>query len=261
MLNALPFLERDLGGLTPAARFRRALAAVDELIYAEIAERRSGGDTAERDDVLSLLLRARPRGRLADDRRGAARRADHACSPPATRPPPPGSPGPSSGCSRTPRVMERLCASLDDEAYLDAVVKETLRLRPVMVDVARKLTREIELGGWRLPAGTLVLPAIAARARTSRPVPAARRAPARALPRRQGGGVRVAPVRRRRPALHRGRRSLRWRCARCSARCCAACGCGRRRSGPSAAYPARDRGAGAWLPRDRGGAVPATSSA
>jgi cytochrome P450 len=42
------------------------------------------------------------------------------------------------------------------------VVKETLRVRPVVVDVARKLTREIEIGGWRLPAGTLVLPAIAA---------------------------------------------------------------------------------------------------
>jgi cytochrome P450 len=28
--------------------------------------------------------------------------------------------------------------------------------------VARKLTRELELTGWRLPAGTLVLPAIAA---------------------------------------------------------------------------------------------------
>ena len=42
------------------------------------------------------------------------------------------------------------------------MVKETLRLRPVVVDVARKLTREIELGEWRLPAGTLVLPAIAA---------------------------------------------------------------------------------------------------
>ena len=41
---------------TPAARFRRALAAVDELIYAEIADRRAADDAEERDDVLSLLL-------------------------------------------------------------------------------------------------------------------------------------------------------------------------------------------------------------
>ena len=42
---------------------------------------------------------------------------------------------------RTPRVMERLLDSLDDDEYLDAVVKETLRIRPVIMDVARKLTR------------------------------------------------------------------------------------------------------------------------
>jgi len=41
------------------------------------------------------------------------------------------------------------------------VVEEMLRVRPVVVDVARKLTRETEVAGWRLPAGTLVLPAIA----------------------------------------------------------------------------------------------------
>jgi cytochrome P450 family 135 len=40
-------------------------------------------------------------------------------------------------------------------------VKETLRVRPVIVDVARMLTRDTEVAGWQLPAGTLVLPAIA----------------------------------------------------------------------------------------------------
>src|SRR5215208_1517298 len=59
VLNWLPFFERDLGGLTPAARFRKALAAVDELIYAEIADRRASEEVEERDDVLSLLLAAR----------------------------------------------------------------------------------------------------------------------------------------------------------------------------------------------------------
>jgi cytochrome P450 len=62
---------------------------------------------------------------------------------------------------RTPRVLERLTASLDDDEYVDAVVKETLRVRPVVVDVARKLTRDTEVAGWHLPAGMLVLPAIA----------------------------------------------------------------------------------------------------
>jgi cytochrome P450 family 135 len=160
-LDWLPFMQRDLGGLTPAARFRRAVAEVDELIYAEIAERRSLGPAAtERDDVLTLLLGARHEdgSPMTDvelrDELMTLLTAGHETT--------------ATGLSwaferllRTPRVLARLLESLDDDEYLDAVVKETLRVRPVVVDVARKLTREIELDGWRLPAGTLVLPAIA----------------------------------------------------------------------------------------------------
>jgi Cytochrome P450 len=52
-------MRRDLGGVTPAARFRRALGEVNSLIYAEIGDRRAAREAEERDDVLSLLLRAR----------------------------------------------------------------------------------------------------------------------------------------------------------------------------------------------------------
>src|SRR6185436_4863180 len=38
--------------------FRRAMDRVDELIYGEIAARRSADDLEERDDVLSMLLAA-----------------------------------------------------------------------------------------------------------------------------------------------------------------------------------------------------------
>ena len=160
VLNWLPFMDRDLGGFTPAARFRRALAAVDELIYAEIAERRDTPNGDQRDDVLSLLLRARHEDGSAmtdtelRDELMTLLTAGHETT--AT-----GLAWAFERLLRTPRVLERLTESLDDDDYLDAVVKETLRVRPVIVDVARKLTRDTEVAGWRLPAGTLVLPAIA----------------------------------------------------------------------------------------------------
>jgi cytochrome P450 family 135 len=157
-LDWLPFMQRDLGGITPAARFRRTLAVVDELIYAEIAERRTA---PEGDDILSLLLAARHEdgSPMSDvelrDELMTLLTAGHETT--------------ATGLSwaferllRNPGPMRRLLDSLDEDDYLDAVVKETLRVRPVVADVARKLTRDVEIGGWQLPTGTLVLPAIAA---------------------------------------------------------------------------------------------------
>jgi len=65
---------------------------------------------------------------------------------------------------RNPRVLTRLRDSVaaGEDAYLDATIKETLRARPVIVDVARKLTAPLSLAGYELPAGTFVMAAIAA---------------------------------------------------------------------------------------------------
>jgi cytochrome P450 len=161
-LDWLSFMQRDLGGLSPAARFRKAQAKVDELIYAEIADRRAALDShGERDDVLSLLLAARHEDGtpMTDvelrDELVTLLMAGHETT--------------ATGLSwaferllRNPPVLERLLGSLDDDEYLDAVVKETLRVRPVVADVARVLQAPIELAGYRLPAGTLVLAGITA---------------------------------------------------------------------------------------------------
>ena len=44
--------------------------------------------------------------------------------------------------------------------YADAVVKETLRLRPVVAIVLRRLLEPLEVAGHELPAGTAVAPCI-----------------------------------------------------------------------------------------------------
>ncbi|HEY3491816.1 MAG TPA: cytochrome P450, partial [Solirubrobacterales bacterium] len=66
--------------------------------------------------------------------------------------------------SRNPAVLAKLRDSLaaGEEDYLAATVKEVLRARPVIVDVARKLKAPATIGGYELPEGTFVLAAIAA---------------------------------------------------------------------------------------------------
>jgi cytochrome P450 len=64
---------------------------------------------------------------------------------------------------RNPRVLTRLREELDGgdgDAYLEAVAKETLRLRPVIDAVERTLTEPRTVAGWELPAGINVFPGI-----------------------------------------------------------------------------------------------------
>ena len=162
---AFPMLRRDLGRFSPWARFLRAREALDEFIYEEIALRRAevaAGD-GEHDDVLSLLLEARHDDGtpMSDeelrDELVTVLGAGHETT--AT-----GLAWAMERLLRTPEALERLRGSIaaGEDDYLDATIKETLRARPVIVDVARKLTAPLSIGGYELPAGTYVLPAIAA---------------------------------------------------------------------------------------------------
>jgi cytochrome P450 len=65
---------------------------------------------------------------------------------------------------RHPGALARVREGLDEpkDAYRTAVFKEALRVRPVIHNVARRLTEPIELGGYRLPAGVAVLPSVGA---------------------------------------------------------------------------------------------------
>lgn len=53
-----PILQRDLGAWSPGGRFTRFKQGIDQLLYAEIQERRHNPDPT-RSDILSLLLAAR----------------------------------------------------------------------------------------------------------------------------------------------------------------------------------------------------------
>jgi cytochrome P450 len=60
--------------------------------------------------------------------------------------------------SRHPDVLARVRAR--EDAYLDAVIKEVLRVRPVLSIVARKTLQPFVVGGWTLPPGVHVTPCI-----------------------------------------------------------------------------------------------------
>ena len=106
---------------------------------------------------------------------------------------------------RTPRVMGRAVEAADagDDAYLDALGKEVLRLRPVVADVARKLMRDEEVGGYDGSRGHAAAAGDHRAPPPPRPVGAPAGAAARALHRRPAHAVLLDPVRRRDPALHR----------------------------------------------------------
>ena len=146
----------------PPWRFlRRRLEAADALLYAEIAERRADADLAERPDVLAMLVRAADAdGRRMDDRELRDQLMTLLAA------------GHDTTATALSWALERLTrnpAALDkavqaardgDDEYLDAVAKETLRIRPVVFDVGRKLTAPIDLHGYHLPAGVMVAPGI-----------------------------------------------------------------------------------------------------
>jgi cytochrome P450 len=163
VITAFPALRRNLGRWSPWTRFLRARKALDEFIYEEIGIRRAEAEGGERDDVLSLLLSARDEdgAPMSDeelrDELVTVLGAGHETTATALA-------WAIERLLRNPTVLARLRESIatGEDDYLDATIKETLRARPVILDVARKLTAPARVGGYDLPAGTFVLPAIAA---------------------------------------------------------------------------------------------------
>jgi cytochrome P450 len=152
------------GGLTMRTwqRLAPTVRRVDAIVYDEIDRRRADPHVAERDDILSMLLQARdedgrpmPDEHLRDEL-VTLLAAGHETTATALG-------WALERLVREPRAMDRLVDEVrsgDGEEYLDAVVKETLRLRTVVPFSLRQLTTPVTIGGWDLPAGVRVAPCI-----------------------------------------------------------------------------------------------------
>jgi cytochrome P450 len=149
------------GGRGMFARFETQLREVDELLFAEIAEHRERPDLAEREDILSMLMRAefedgsRMEDRELRDQLMTLLLAGHETTATALA-------WTFDLLLRHPVALARLRESLaaGEEDYLRATISESLRLRPVIPLAGRRLAKELVADGLTLPAGSDVTPAI-----------------------------------------------------------------------------------------------------
>ena len=163
--ETLALAKPDLLRRRPWRGLRRRIAEADCLLYAEIADRRADPNLAARTDVLAMLVRAGDQdGRTMTDRELRDQLmtllvAGHDTT--AT-----GLSWALERLTRHPAVLAKAVQAAETSAagdpagdeYLDALAKETLRIRPVVFDVGRVLTEPVEVAGYRLPAGVMVAP-------------------------------------------------------------------------------------------------------
>ncbi len=155
--ETLAITNPKLMGRRPWQTVREAIAEADRLLYAEIADRRADPDITRRTDALAMLVQAGEAGmtdRELRDQLMTLLVAGHDTT--AT-----GLSWALERLTRHPAILARGVRAAregDPDDYLDAVVKETLRIRPVVFDVGRVLTEPVELAGHLLPAGVMVIP-------------------------------------------------------------------------------------------------------
>ena len=165
VLIFLPIAQRNWLGLSPYARFRRRADQLDAMLLEQIAATRAA--TSPSEDVLTMLVHARyddgegmSDAKLLDNLRTLLF-AGHDTTAISLA-------WAIELVHRNPSVLSRLRAELDalgDDidpeslshmSYLNAVIDETLRFRPVSADALRTLRKPREFGEWVLPAKTTV---------------------------------------------------------------------------------------------------------
>ncbi len=133
---------------------------LDRLMYAEIRERRTASDLADRTDVLSRLIQQGEHGdALSDtelrDQLVTLLLAGHETTATALA-------WALYEAGRNPALLARCreAAATGDDDYLEAVMKESMRLHPVIPMVVRTLMKPATIAGYDLPKGATVGPSI-----------------------------------------------------------------------------------------------------
>jgi cytochrome P450 len=147
---AMALVQRDLGPRSPWGRFRIAVDRFDALLLELLARRRAAPGE---DSILAMLLEQRdqdgnpPTDRHLRDQLVALLVGGHDSSAATLA-------WAFERLARHPAVQARLRDG--DAAYLDAVVKETLRARPALTIAPRRLLEPTQIAGHALPAGVQV---------------------------------------------------------------------------------------------------------
>lgn len=163
-------LRRDWGPLSPWGRFLRLKEQIDQLLYAEIRERRERGDLSGT-DIMTLLMSARDEAgqpmteQELHDELMTLLVAGHETTASALT-------WALYWIHALPEVQEKLrheLETLGDNAdpmeiarlpYLTAVCQETLRIYPIALNVIRILKSPLEVMGYQFEPGTMLIPCI-----------------------------------------------------------------------------------------------------
>jgi cytochrome P450 len=147
---AMVLVRRDLGPRSPWGRFRIAVERFDAVLLDLVARRRA---EHRNDSLLSVLLEQRdengegPSDRHIRDQLVALLVGGHDSSSASLS-------WAFERLARHPAVHARLGEG--DPAYLDAVVKEVLRVRPALTIAPRRLLEPVRISDHTLPAGIQV---------------------------------------------------------------------------------------------------------